>query len=53
MADEVNREMKENCTGSANNAILKILEAAREVPHVLAIGSFSCWIERKWAKLGP
>ena len=32
MADEVNREMRENCTGSDNNAILKILEAAREVP---------------------
>jgi len=40
VADEVNREMRENCTGSANNAILKILEAAREVPHILAIGWF-------------
>jgi hypothetical protein len=40
VADEVNREMRENCTGSDNNAILKILEAAREVPHILAIGCF-------------
>ena len=30
--------MKENSKGKANKAILKVLEAAEEVPQILAIG---------------